>query len=177
MIRPEARCMIISPANTPGILKTLTLTEKERYGFKSEQLSPIRHPRTQPRNVTYAWSSLHAIWFSWITKDLIHISWTPAVEWTSLETPKLSSLERMAATLLALERISEDYVVDLFTQVAIFDENQGRFEAKYKGKHLAVCGGNVFVDDSFEKAVARAQSEFPGRPYYAVSLSASPATM
>jgi len=83
---------------------------------------------------------------------------------------KEESLVRLVKELLALGRISEDYAVDLLAQIAFFDKNQKQLEAEYDGKHLAICGDKVFVDDSFEKVVAKARSELPGRPYHIIWL-------
>lgn len=173
MIGRDAHYTIIPRTSRAPTYETVAKQREDLYSFRS-----LQPPRQSPnRSVGYVWSSLHCIWFACITADLIRASWTPMVEWTGFEPVEFSPLELMAANLLLKGKITEGYVVDLFAQVAIFEENEVQFELEYKGKELAICGGRLFVGTTMEEALAEAQSQFPGRPYYAVSLVSSPVAM
>lgn len=126
------------------------------------------------RQIRHEWSSLHFVWFSHLTTEGIHINWTPWVEDTFWEFPEFSPLELMAAELLRLGRVTESYVVDLFEQKDVFDQWEQDFRVKYAGMELVICGGKVYVGDTFESALEKARAEFPNRPYYSISLRINP---
>jgi len=51
-------------------------------------------------------------------------------------------------------------------QEAIFREREAELLARHPGKFIAVCGGEVFVGETGEEAVSRAETAHPGRPFF-----------
>lgn len=177
MIPRDAHYNIVQRTVDSASAQTIFKDKEDLYSFKSRLPSrPVRRVIPQIRT-TYEWSSLHTLWFNWNTHDLIRQNWTPFVEWTAYEIQEFSPLDRMTANLLVAGRVTEEYVVDLYSQVEIFEENRAELELKFVGKEVVICGGRVFTGVTFDEAVRAAQTRFPGRPYHAVSFSFFPAAM
>ncbi|MDD9825223.1 MAG: hypothetical protein OXU86_00345 [Thaumarchaeota archaeon] len=55
---------------------------------------------------------------------------------------------------------------DLARQENIFESRKDELLARHPGKFIAVCGDEVFVGDTDDEAVSRAEAAHPGRPFF-----------
>ena len=55
---------------------------------------------------------------------------------------------------------------DLARQENIFENRKDELLARHPGKFIAVCGDEVFVGDTDDEAVSRAEAAHPGRPFF-----------
>jgi len=51
-------------------------------------------------------------------------------------------------------------------QAAIFREREDELLARHPDKFIVVCGGEVFVGDTEDGVVSRAEAAHPGRPFF-----------
>ncbi len=130
---------------------------------------------TRPRK-SRKFSTLDHVWHSFITTELLIVGKTPRIEDTFIEVPDLSPLEMTIETLRSEGKVSEEFVVDLFSQQAIYDAQQDRLQREFAGREIVISGGEVFDAETFSEALGKARAKFPDRPYYSVSLRDNPAT-
>lgn len=82
----------------------------------------------------------------------------------------MTELDRTVQELRREGKVTEEYAMDLYTQEAIYDENEERLINEQPGKEVVVSGGELFVGDTFEEVRMKAASKYPGRPYFSASL-------
>ena len=112
---------------------------------------------------------LQIITLNWTDKR-IHSFMIPFTTSTLLPQEQLSDLETTISELLVKGVINEKYVVDLFTQEALFESKKTELESKYQGKEIVVCGGEIFVGDDVDKLIDEANHKYQNRPFYSHSF-------
>jgi len=55
---------------------------------------------------------------------------------------------------------------DLARQEAIFEERREELLAKYPGKNIGICGGDVFVGNSIDEVTDKVEEVYPDRLIY-----------
>ena len=84
--------------------------------------------------------------------------------------PEEAEVEKSLSRLLAKNVIDKEYIIDYFTQRAIFENQKDRLQEKHAGRLLLVCGGRIFVGDDLDELQAQAQAEYPDRPFFSYSF-------
>lgn len=104
------------------------------------------------------------------TNQKIHTTMIPFATTTLILKSVLSELENTVSALIANGTINEKYVVDLFTQEALFEDKRKELESKYQGKEIVVCGGEIFTGDDVDKLIEKSSVKYPKRPFYSHSF-------
>lgn len=104
------------------------------------------------------------------TNKRIHAHYTPFAELTFEIEEQISAVDDAISQLLAKEDVNEEYVVDFFTQEAIFENKKSELKLKYSDKEVLVCGGEIFVGNSFDDLEKNAKERYPNRPFYSHSF-------
>lgn len=110
------------------------------------------------------------------TNRRIHAYYTPIVELTFDVEEQISAVDDTISRLLAKGNINEEYVVDFFTQEAIFENKKSELQLKYPDKEVLVCGGEIFTGDSFEELEKNAKEKYPNYPFYSHSFKSEYST-
>ena len=99
-----------------------------------------------------------------------HLSFTPFTTSTHKPKPEETEVEKSLSRLLEKNAIDEEYIVDYFTQEAIFEDQKDGLRKKHAGKLLLVCGGDILVGDDLDKLKEQAQAKYPDRPFFSHSF-------
>lgn len=63
-------------------------------------------------------------------------------------------------------RIDADVEADVLRQEKTYDEREAELLAKYPGKAIGVCAGEVFVGDDSNEVQSKADAVYPDRPVF-----------
>lgn len=118
----------------------------------------------------YGFDSLLQIIIVDFTNNKIHSTRTPFSTLTYRVSLPISDLEQTIAELIKKGTINEKYIVDLFTQEALFESKRKELESKYQNKEIVVCGGEIFSGDDLDKLINDANMKYPNRPFYSHSF-------
>ena len=86
------------------------------------------------------------------------------------KTEPEAEVKKSLSRLLAKNVIGVGYIIDYFTQRAIFESQRDRLQERHAGRLLLVCGGRIFVGDDLDELQERAQTEYPDRPFFSHSF-------
>lgn len=135
------------------------------------EIKTIGKSREYPTiGATFGFDNLLQIIIVDFTDKRTHYTIIPFTTTTLILKTILSELENTVAKWLAKGTVNESYVVDLFTQESIFEMKKTELESKYPDKEIVVCGGEIFVGDSFDESVNQASQKHPKRPFYSHSF-------
>lgn len=118
----------------------------------------------------YNWDNiLEIITVDWINLRIYH-NYTPLTIPAYEIKYEITEVEKSISKLLAEGIIDEKYVVDYFTQEALFESKKYELREKYAEQMILICGGEIFVGNNFEELEKQAQMKYSNRPFYSHSF-------